>query len=349
VTRDSRACSGVGVMRHERVGERWRSLGWASLGCLLLGCSQTPPQNVQEAVCQPLSGSGDPLRLPMSSNPAADGKIRAFLAAVRGLADTAEQAEAITVRACQRIATDLGAPAPAPQPVAMNASSPGIAPGSVSAEQACSQALQQIQALVGNEPIPIAVSAPICEPDYVLLGRCEALCSAQSADATCATLCRANAAAYGVCRAAKVALPELTGQAERWVLLGSTLGRNLPWLLHAQMALGRRLTEHVKALVAAGAELPKSLKEAGPVGIGCLAAGAIEIADASQRFQAASSAGTGLLNRLGLAQNPNAMAQNQPPPSAGPQPMPAAGPPPPPPPAPAPFSPFPQPSPAGAP
>jgi hypothetical protein len=92
VTRDSRAWFCIDLAHHERFGRRWRRIIWASLSCFFLGCSQTPAESVEQAVCQPLSGSGDPLRLPMSSDPAADGKSRAFLAAVRGFSDTAQQA-----------------------------------------------------------------------------------------------------------------------------------------------------------------------------------------------------------------------------------------------------------------
>jgi hypothetical protein len=228
--------------------------------------------------------------LSYSGDPVANGKIRTFVAAARGLADVARQAEEITTTACQRMGADLGI-----APGRMVPAQPGPA---AAATAACGAVAEEIGVIVGNLAVPVEISPPECEPDRLRQGRCEARCATTS-DPDCAATCSAHAAVYARCKSARIVM-EAQGAAERAVALQGTLQRNLPWRLHAQLALGRRLGPSVQQLGRASAELPRALADAGPVGLACLAASGAAVVGAAQQLEASLRASESVTQRLAI-------------------------------------------------
>nr|HMR06824.1 hypothetical protein [Polyangiaceae bacterium] len=66
--------------------------------------------------------------------------------------------------------------------------------------------------------------------------------------------------------------------------LATTLRTNLPWLLKAELGLGRRIAGDVKVVVNIGGQLPKIIGNAGMQAVACVAAAAQASVKASVRI-----------------------------------------------------------------
>jgi hypothetical protein len=81
--------------------------------------------------------------------------------------------------------------------------------------------------------------------------------------------------------------------------LAYTLQNNLPELIHAEVALGRRLTSNARALVNVGSQLPNVLGDAGAAAIACVAAASSAVATATLRIDVSIQASARVTGRVG--------------------------------------------------
>jgi hypothetical protein len=128
--------------------------------------------------------------------------------------------------------------------------------------------------------------------------RCEGMVRPPSADAECNASCNARASFRAQCQPARVAVSVSQG-AEMAGRLAATLQANLPALLHAQIALGKRMLGDVRVVVDVGAQLPKVVGDAGAQALACIAAGAQASVQASARIQVSVEASASVSGRVG--------------------------------------------------
>lgn len=81
--------------------------------------------------------------------------------------------------------------------------------------------------------------------------------------------------------------------------LAATLQQNLPSLLHAEFALGKRLIGSAETVVRVGAELPNIIGDAGAEAIACTAAAANASVSASARIKVSVQASASVTGRVG--------------------------------------------------
>lgn len=235
------------------------------------GCagSSGATDTAEELACPELGGSVDPLEHAYSDDPSASGRIRAFVATTRGLADAVLEMERLATDSCRRMARDLGVLAASP----------------TSVRDACAPVHASLsRTLASGVEIRIALVAPKCDPESTREARCGSLCPSSSPE--CQSLCQAQAALYAECTlpAVSVAISSQTADA---LALASTLERNLPPLLYAEFALGKRLAGHAGALAALATRLPQDVSSAGPRGVACVALSAALVGKAVVRFNEA--------------------------------------------------------------
>ena len=118
-----------------------------------------------------------------------------------------------------------------------------------------------------------------------------------SADAECNASCNAHAEFNASCTPAQVNVQgfQNTDMALRLV---ATLRANLPLLLHAEIALGRRLAGSVQTVVNVGAQLPRVIGDAGAEGLACITAGANASAQASARINVSIQASASVSGKV---------------------------------------------------
>ncbi|WP_437735219.1 hypothetical protein [Sorangium sp. So ce1335] len=119
-----------------------------------------------------------------------------------------------------------------------------------------------------------------------------------SADAECEASCRAHADVYAACTPAFVQVRPSHG-AEMAARLAATLQANLPALLHAEVALGRRLLGDAQTVVQVGAALPRVVGDAGAHALACVAGAAEASTSASVRIQVSVRASASVTGRVG--------------------------------------------------
>jgi hypothetical protein len=83
--------------------------------------------------------------------------------------------------------------------------------------------------------------------------------------------------------------------------LAATLQANLPKLLHAEIALGKRLTGDVQVVGQVGAQLPKIVGDAGAHALACIAASADVTARASVSIHVSVQASANVSGRVGAS------------------------------------------------
>jgi hypothetical protein len=220
-----------------------------------------------EMACPELGGSVDPMLLSYSDDAAANGRIRAFLSATRGLYDAALEMERMASDACARIRNESGEPTQA---------SSGLS--------ACDALLTDLAMLARNGiEIRVSVATPRCKPSAERRDRCSASCGTSSG-AECTSVCEAQAAIYGDCTLPGVSIA-VSHETERLLKLARALERHLPNLFYAEMALGKRLTEHGKTLVSVAGKLPADVNEAGPHAMACVSLAATSAAKSFARLE----------------------------------------------------------------
>jgi hypothetical protein len=128
--------------------------------------------------------------------------------------------------------------------------------------------------------------------------RCEGYVQPPSADAECNASCNAHANFNASCTPAYVQVQgfQNTDMALR---LAATLRTNLPLLLHAEIALGRRLAGDVRTVVDMGAQLPRVVGDAGAEGMACIAAASSASVQASARIDVSVQASANVSGRVG--------------------------------------------------
>jgi hypothetical protein len=236
------------------------------------GCQSppaTPGEAAEAALCPELAGHVDPLEVPFTDKPGTDARIRAFVAAARGLRDVTTRIEQLAIDACTRMRHDLGAP---------------DAPADASIVVQCEPVRALIAKLIADGiQVRISVAAPRCEADTKRQARCSAV-SQTGGGAETQVLCNAEAAMYARC-----SLPSITfassPSGEQAARLGKTLEDNLPGLLYAEMALAGRLFDHTQRMVAASARVTAEVKDAGPHGLACIGLASVVTAKSAERLQ----------------------------------------------------------------
>jgi hypothetical protein len=83
--------------------------------------------------------------------------------------------------------------------------------------------------------------------------------------------------------------------------LAATLQANLPQLLHAELALGRRLMQDVQVVGEVGAQLPKIIGDAGAHALACVAASADVTARASVSIRVSVQASASVSGKVGAS------------------------------------------------
>jgi hypothetical protein len=81
--------------------------------------------------------------------------------------------------------------------------------------------------------------------------------------------------------------------------LAATLQANLPLLLHAEIALGRRLGGDIRAVVDVGGQLPRIIGQAGAQALACVAAAGSASVTASARINVSVQASASVTGRVG--------------------------------------------------
>jgi modification target Cys-rich repeat protein len=128
--------------------------------------------------------------------------------------------------------------------------------------------------------------------------RCEGYVQGPSVDAECQASCNARAEFRGSCTPPQVAVQG--GQNVADVMrLAATLQQNLPLLLHAEFALGKRLLASAETVVRVGAALPNVLGDAGAEALACTAAAADASVVASARIRVSVEASASVTGRVG--------------------------------------------------
>ena len=113
--------------------------------------------------------------------------------------------------------------------------------------------------------------------------QCQGYVQPPSADAECNASCNAQAEFQASCTPAQVQVR--SGQnAELAIRLARTLQANLPQLIHAELALGKRLTGSARVVVSVGSQLPHVVGDAGAEAMACVAAASSATVTASMRI-----------------------------------------------------------------
>ena len=113
--------------------------------------------------------------------------------------------------------------------------------------------------------------------------KCQGMVRGPSADAECNASCNASANLRAQCTPAAVSI-QTSANTEAAMRLATTLRTHLPYLLKAELGLGRRIAGDVKVVVNVGAQLPKIIGNAGAQAVACVAAAAQASVQASVRI-----------------------------------------------------------------
>ncbi len=130
--------------------------------------------------------------------------------------------------------------------------------------------------------------------------RCEGHVQPPSADAECNASCRAHANVKAHCTPAQVTV-QVSQNTEIAARLAASLQANLPALLHAQIALGQRLTGDIQVVAKVGGQLPKLIGNAGMNAAACIAAGVSATAKASASINVSVRASASVSGQVGAS------------------------------------------------
>jgi hypothetical protein len=129
--------------------------------------------------------------------------------------------------------------------------------------------------------------------------KCEGSVRPPSADAECDASCRAHASFAASCTPAVVNVQTSQNDAMAMRLAG-TLRENLPLLLHAQFALGKRVLADAEVLGQVGAQLPRLIGEASAHAAACVAASAESTVHATASIRVSVQASASVSGRVGV-------------------------------------------------
>lgn len=279
----------------------------SALGLLLtqVHCVGFGEGQLGAVTCPELYGAGSVLGANFSADARANAKIRTFVQASKDLLNVSLQMEAEATEACTRMGMDLGLN---PAQMAPQQGNGGRAAG------ACNAVAARIDAIL-RQGVQVQVQAtpPRCQANASAAAACQGSCAASgqasgaaangaangaaSGDAECDASCRAHADVNASCSPAVVNVRASgTDQAAR---LAATLQANLPLLLHAELALGRRLIADLDTVGQVGAQLPRIAGNAGARALACVGAGASAAASASVRVKVSVQASASVSGRVG--------------------------------------------------
>jgi hypothetical protein len=276
----------------------------SALGLLLtqVHCVGFGEGQLGAVTCPELYGAGSVLGANFSADARANAKVRTFVQASKDLLNVSLQMEAEATEACTRMGMDLGLN---PAQMAPQQGNGGRAAG------ACNAVAARIDAIL-RQGVQVQVQAtpPRCQANASAAAACQGSCSASgqangattsgasaSGDAECDASCRAHADVNASCSPAMVNVRASgTDQAAR---LAATLQANLPLLLHAELALGRRLIADLDTVGQVGAQLPRIAGNAGARALACVGAGASAAASASVRVKVSVQASASVSGRVG--------------------------------------------------
>lgn len=128
--------------------------------------------------------------------------------------------------------------------------------------------------------------------------RCEGSISGPSANVKCNTSCQARAELTAKCTEPKINVVASANTGEMAKLV-ATLEANLPVLIRAQFAYGKRVADNVQALVQVGADLPGVLGQAGVHALACVAASASAVANAQASISVSVKASASVSGKAG--------------------------------------------------
>lgn len=128
--------------------------------------------------------------------------------------------------------------------------------------------------------------------------RCEADIQAPRVEGRCDASCEAYAQLEASCTPGRVDV-RTSANTERVVALVATLRQNLPPLIRAQVAIGKRLIGNARTLVEVGADLPDVMAEAGGRAMACVGAAADAAATATATFNVTVQASAQVTGTVG--------------------------------------------------
>lgn len=128
--------------------------------------------------------------------------------------------------------------------------------------------------------------------------KCEGSIQGPSASGDCQASCSARASLRAQCTPGQVNVA-VSSNAEMAMRLAATLRANLPYLIQAQVGLGKRLLGDVKVVVDIGGRLPKVIGDAGMQAVACVAAAANASVQASARINVSIQASASVSGKVG--------------------------------------------------
>jgi hypothetical protein len=130
--------------------------------------------------------------------------------------------------------------------------------------------------------------------------RCEGYVRPPSFDAECSASCRAHADVHASCTPAIVNV-QVSQNAVMAARLAATMQANLPMLLHAEVALGRRVLADAQIIGEVGAQLPKLVGNAGAHALACIAASTDATARATISIRVSVQASASVSGKVGAS------------------------------------------------
>ena len=127
--------------------------------------------------------------------------------------------------------------------------------------------------------------------------QCQGYVQPPRVDAECNASCDARAQFQATCTPASVRVAA-SQNAELALRLAQTLQVNLPQLLHAELALGKRLTGSARVIVSVGSQLPRIVGQAGAQALACIAAASNASVTASMRIDVSIRASASVSGRV---------------------------------------------------
>ena len=128
--------------------------------------------------------------------------------------------------------------------------------------------------------------------------QCQGYVQPPSADAECNASCNAQGDFQASCTPPVVNVVSFQN-ADLALRLAATLRANLPLLLHAELALGKRLAGSARTVVNVGSALPRIVGNAGAEALACVAAASSASVKASARIDVTVQASASVSGRVG--------------------------------------------------
>ena len=129
--------------------------------------------------------------------------------------------------------------------------------------------------------------------------RCDADVTGPSADAKCSASCKAHAEITAECTAPKINVVASAAVGDMAKLV-ATLEANLPILIRAEFAYGKRIAGDIQGLIQVSGELPSVIGQAGAHAAACVAASASAIVHAQASISVSVQASASVSGKAGV-------------------------------------------------